>query len=133
MAIDLTGADAYFEESNHTRSASWASFKRQGPKAVTAAIAEAKRILAQLTKKDPDENLPTDATDKTEFPRYDYAVYEQALYLLENGIVADGAQANLKFIAGRTQPDEARERQTDVIAPAAMRWISRGRIMMTRG
>lgn len=130
MSIDLAGANLYFAEANHPRASVWNGFGNE-PKLQQAAIANAKRIWARILKRELED--PDDATDVTEFPRDDFTVYEQALFDLENGIIADGSMATAKFIAGRTKTDEARERSQDVLAPAAMRWQFRGRIMMTRG
>jgi hypothetical protein len=134
MAIDLTTATAYFADDNHAEHLIWTGFADPDTDAQEAAIAQAKRDIALFTKKDPDENEPSDVTDPTEFPRFDYAVYEQAIWILKNSFqVADGSQGTTKFIAGRSQEDEARERQADWISPVALRWLFRGRIMITRG
>ena len=134
MSIDLTSANAYFAEGNHPEANIWAGFADGGPKIQTAAIAGAKRDIALFAKLDPDDNLPDDPTDITAFPRWDFAVFEQAIWILKNGSqVADGSQGTAKFITGRTEPDQARERQTNWISPAALRWAFRGRIMITRG
>jgi hypothetical protein len=128
MSIDVTGADAYFAAANHPRSSVWLGF---GTNFRTAAIAVAKRTWGRVLKREMED--PEDADDVTEFPRDDYTIYEQALFDLENGLIADGTLATTKFIAGRTMPDEPRERSTDVLGPQAIRWQFRGRIMITRG
>lgn len=136
MTIDIDGANAYFATGNHPESKIWTGFAEPTPDPQKAAIAQAKRDVALFAKADPDatENLPSNPADPMEFPRFDYAVYEQALFILENGRqIADGAEGGTKFIAGRTKPDDARERSGFWIAPAAMRWIFRGRVCISRG
>tara|TARA_Y100000310_G_scaffold211955_1_gene212754 strand:+ start:349 stop:735 length:387 start_codon:yes stop_codon:yes gene_type:complete len=128
MAMDINGADGYFAKDNHSRAGVWGKFSSDLKK---AAIAEAKRDLTRILKRELDE--PSDATDLTEFPRDDYAIFEQALYRLENSVIADGSQATAKFIAGRTETNEVRERHTFALAPAARRWILRAAIMVSRG
>jgi hypothetical protein len=132
MTIDLNTANAYFSTGNHPEAKVWAGFT--DPDTQAAAIAQAKRDIALFTKSDPDANLPDDPADPVEFPRFDYAVFEQALFILENGRqVADGAEGATKFIAGRTKPDAARERSESWISPSSIRWLFRGRVMFTRG
>ena len=136
MTIDLTAANGYFAKGNHPEAKVWAGFGDPDPDVQRAAIAQAKRDIALFSKLDPDdaENQPADPTDPLAFPRIDFAVYEQALYVLENGRhVADGAAGATKFIAGRTVPDGARERQGAWIAPNAIRWLFQGRIQVSRG
>jgi len=128
MAIDLTAADIYFAANNHPRASVWNGF---GDDLKSASIAQAKRTWGRVLQREMSE--PEDGDDVTEFPRDDLTIFEQALFDLENGIIADGSLATTKFIAGRTKTDEARERSEDVLAPEAMRWQFRGRIMMTRG
>jgi len=130
MSIDITGAESYFAAGNHTKAGIWASFADVTADMKKAAIAEAKRILSRVLQRELED--PSDATDLTEFPRDDLATYEQALFILENGQIADGSMASAKFIAGRTEPDQARERDPRLIAPAARRWLFRG-VMMSRG
>jgi hypothetical protein len=131
MAINLAGANDYFADGNHPRASVWQGFANS-PDLQKAAIAQAKRVWVRMLKRDLED--PTDPTDATEFPRDDFTIYEQALYELENGIIADGSLATSKFIAGRTKPDEARERSVQAIAPEAMRWQFRGqRLIIRRG
>lgn len=128
MSIDVAGAQAYFAAGNHSKAGIWSRF---APDLQKSGIAEARRVLGRLMKRALVD--PTDPADETEFPRDDYAAYEQAIWILENSSIADGSQATAKFIAGRAIPTEARERQRDELAPEAIRWLFRGRIMVSRG
>jgi hypothetical protein len=134
--INVAGADAYFAEDNHPRSSQWLGFGTDDDDSLrAAAVTNAKRTLSRVLRVDldADSSLPADPADLTAFPRYDFAVYEQALYDLLNGTIADGSQATPKFIAGTTEPNAVRQRQKGLIAPEALAWVSRGRVMISRG
>lgn len=76
MAIDITGANAYFGASVHIRSESWTKIPQARR---IAAIAHATRLIESRL----EDDLETDATVDGDFPRHDAAVYEQALWMLE--------------------------------------------------
>ena len=117
MAIDLAGADIYFADTNHPQNSVWVRFSVE---LRTAAIAHAKRVWERALGRELTD--PDDAADYTEIPRDDLTTYEQALYELQNGIIADGSLSTAKFIAGRTKLDDAREKQEEILSPEAMRW-----------
>lgn len=76
MAIDITGANAYFGATVHARSEAWTQFplaKR------IAAIAHAISLIENRF----NIELDTATTVVRDFPRDDAAVYEQALWMLE--------------------------------------------------
>jgi len=127
MSIDVTGATSYF--SQHMRAQVWNGFA--DPQR-TAAIAHAKRVLNRAINSDID-NEPVDTTDYSFRP--DYAVYEQALWMLENGVIANGEQSAPAFIASDPEkPDNARDSQKAMISPEAMRWLGIGpMIHLARG
>ena len=77
MAIDLDGANVYFGSSVHTKSEEWTRLLATRR---TAAIAHAKAMIELFIGED---NLDTTTTSSADFPRYDAAVYEQALWLLQ--------------------------------------------------
>jgi len=76
MAIDITGANTYFGAAVHIRSESWTRIEKNRR---IAAIATAIRLIQTHFSDD----LDTDATVDGDFPRHDAAVYEQALWMLE--------------------------------------------------
>lgn len=118
MAIDITGADAYFGEAVHIRSVVWTRLPQSRR---IAAIAHAKRLIELFLG---DTSLDETVTTNADFPRHDAAVYEQALWMLvqmdeetENRELAVKAPAggafaqNLKAIrstAGNIAPDALR-------------------------
>jgi len=77
MAIDITGANAYFGATVNTRSETWTRIPL--PRRV-AAVAQAKDLIQSKF----DDALETDTTVAGDFPRHDAAVYEQALWMLES-------------------------------------------------
>ena len=77
MAIDLDGANVYFGSSVHTKSEEWTRLLATRR---TAAIAHAQVMIELFIGEDA---LDTTTTSSADFPRYDAAVYEQALWLLQ--------------------------------------------------
>lgn len=117
MAYDHSGAVAYFKTENHPRGA---VFSGAGEPRQKAAVAHAKRLLSRALRSDIDD----ETVDATTQYRPDYAVYEQALFLIENGVIANAEQSGLAFIA--SSPDPAAPAKTaspDTIAPEALRWL----------
>ena len=77
MAIDITGANTYFGATVHIRSEAWT----QVPQARRiAAIAHATRLIESRL----EDALEMDTTVAGDFPRHDAAIYEQALWMIEN-------------------------------------------------
>jgi len=116
MAIDITGANAYFGATIETRSESWTRI----PLAQRiAAVAQAKDLI-QRRLADP---IVTDTTVVRDFPRHDAAVYEQAFWILQttaltssvNAVPFDPKQGISKLVA------DARAMQSlnTMITPAA--------------
>lgn len=121
MAITKALADTYFAATNHPRSSVWLGFSNDQR---TGAVAHAKRTLARYI----GEALDTDTTTDDDFPRQDIAVYEQALWCLENSpILRDGREESPDAVASDPgQPDGARNVMPDGVAPEARKWLFRG-------
>ena len=77
--IDIAAADTYFSADNHTGASSWAGFSRS---ARTGAVAEARRLLSRALCRALDDALPAYCEGDTH--RDDFAVFEQALFILRN-------------------------------------------------
>jgi len=132
MAINLSGADTYFEDRNHPEAAIWQAFDSDKQE---AAITHAIRLLSRqrmvpyytVTGTDPGDQsnaLDTDTTTATQFPREDLATYEQALHILKfSDAVPDGTKTGPKWIAANIRP--LREQGVDpyMIAPEARKWM----------
>jgi len=132
MAIDITGANAYFGASAHTRSESWTKLPQAKR---VAAIAQATDFIDNRIT----EDLETDATVTGDFPRHDAAVYEQALWMIESESVDNLIK---KQLFDPTQKGgslaaniRAMQQLNSIIAPAARRFlfINSGSIELSRG
>lgn len=124
MAIDLASANAYFAPSNHPRASVWSDFSTTER---TGALAHAKRVLSRYLRQSVDEA----ATDDDDFPRHDLAVYEQAIWSLENSpLLRDGREEAAEALADDPeQSDGTRSASPHIVAPEAMRWLVRGGIV----
>lgn len=117
--IDRSGALTYFDANNHPRGAVWGGF---GESQQTAAIAAARRTLSRALGRALNDDEAAYAEGDS--IREEYAVYEQALWMLENGVIANGENSAPAFVA--TDPervDNARDSQKNIFAPEALRWL----------
>lgn len=121
--IDYAGALNYFKADNHPRASIWIGFGESQQK---ASIAAARRLLSRaLGRALSDTESAYVEGDET---REEYAVYEQALWMLENGIIANGEQSAPAFIAADPEkPDNARDSQKKLFAPETLRWLGANR------
>lgn len=119
MAIDKTAADAYFGPTSHVKTGVWMEFSEN---LRAAAIAQATRQLTTLLGEAPE--IPVDTDD----PHEDWAVYEQALWILVNSrAVPNGDENGVKFT------DELRG-DPEQLSPAARRFLGgRSYIELARG
>lgn len=120
-----TTADTYFSVTTHPMAKAW---RKLDVDQKAAFMAMSKRVLSRFIDDDIEDEI--NETTETE-PRYDYSVYEQALYIaLRSGAAADGAEAGPKWL-GYDGGQEGHE-----IAPEALRWMGMGRtpqVLMQRG
>jgi hypothetical protein len=118
MSATVSNAEAYFAPTNHIRAATWAKFEADQK---AAAIAQAKRVLARAASVDDIETeLDLDTGMSAE-----YAIYEQALWMLTNTPMANADET--MPLPEATDPEtesNARRAQTAIIAPEAMRWLT---------
>ena len=127
--IDFAGSQTYFGGENHHKAAVWSGFGQQHR---TGAIAAAKRILSRGLQRPVRENEPPyQAGDAV---REEYAVYEQALWMLEHGQVADGLGSDpVPIITGAPDLAEARAPGAGLYAPEALRWLGTVKAAVVRG
>lgn len=120
--ISFENAQVFFSASSHHKAAIWAAFgstHRQG------AIATARRMLSRaLGRAMRDDEAAYVEGART---RDEYAVYEQALWLLEHGQVADATGSDpvpvltgQVDLTGKTGSDD---NSFTVLSPEAMRWF----------
>jgi hypothetical protein len=118
--INLTGAQTYFGAASHHKAAVWAAFG-QGHR--TGAIAAARRTLSRsLGRALDDAESAYVEGDRT---RDEYAVYEQALWMMENGQVADATGNDpVPVLTGKADAaDGPADRRYGAFAPEALRGL----------
>jgi hypothetical protein len=126
--ITRSGADGYFAEAKHIKHAIWSSY---GTKDRDAAVALAERNIWRARGTNLDDVSAYTALDLV---RHDYAVFEQALYLLQNSdAVSNGEQTGVKYpgLLEGTEPTNDIGR----FGPEAQRWMgwNYGQIKIQRG
>lgn len=130
MAININQANLYFSNSNHIKHSIWADIDDDDKQ---AAIGHAKRLIALIL----DTTINESTTSDSDFPRHDIAVYEQALWMLEQSqVIPNGDETAPKFI-GEKSPDDAEKKVKTgfSIAPEAARFLTRNpmAICLVRG
>jgi len=129
--IDYTGAQAYFAMGNHPKAAIWSAFTP--PERRKGAIAAARRVIARHLGHPLDDNEPPyqEGDDR----RMDFAVYEQALWMLEGDQIADATGNDpVPVMMGRASAADQRFRFPFVeFSPMTMRWLNGLPTVTTRG
>ena len=117
VTVTLAGSNTYFSTTTHIHASVWAAFSDNQK---TAAIAQALRILNRTF----DLAIATDETvDADDFYQPDYAVYEEALWLLVNSdAIPNGEQSGAKFLT-LTAGGKNKKQQVGLIAPEAKAWL----------
>jgi hypothetical protein len=129
MSSSLTNAEAYFAPTNHIKAATWAAFEAEIKQ---AAIVQAKRVLSRLARVvDIEVELDSPETGTSA----EYAIYEQALWMLSNVPMANADNSFAVVEAADPEtPSNARKAQTVEISPEAVRWLCpTGTISLSRG
>lgn len=128
--IDINGADAYFALGNHVQAQVWLKFDRVNR---AGAVATAKRQFEmELGREMRPETDP-------ERPRINeaFAVYEQALFLLNSSAFADARNGDGAVMKGR-QGGKSASSGAAVVAGGrwskdALRWLGAVRTEFVRG
>lgn len=130
MPASLSGAESYFSPENHLQSAQWS---RQDENKRKASIVHAKRILSRMVHvADIEAEIDVDVDDGI---NPEYAIYEQALWMLQNAPMIN-ADETLPIPEASDPETEsgARKSQQAIIAPEAIRWLTSGRMpVLSRG
>ena len=127
----LVLADAYFAEDNHIRSIDWAKYASNEKK---AALNQSEREVNLYLGTDLEENFSS-----TDWPeewnknfRPDYAVFENALFILDNTARTSGSSSGAASIESEEYQEE--ERVSGVgLSPQATRFLQVNRLQLTRG
>jgi len=126
--INADGATIFF--STHLKGNIWTMTPESSQ---AAAIAQARMILSRALGRAMNDSEATYAEgDQT---RDEYAVYEQALYLIENGTIANAqGSAPQPILVGATDaPDIPRNGISALYAPEALRWLGYTGAVVVKG
>lgn len=117
--ITFDNAQVYFRAGNHPKSSVWSGFStahRQG------AVATAKRVLSrELGRPMQEDEPPYQDGDRR---RDEYAVYEQALWVLEHGQIANAMGADpVPILTGNIDVAGDTNGKVSFFSPEALRWL----------
>ena len=118
-------ADAYFSPKNHVKAQSWKSFESDDKE---AGFNQAKRELELSLGRDLQD--PTSTTSKQ---RDDYALYEQALFILSNSQRQLGVGQSKVVDLDKQKEGTQEDKRGLQIAPEASRYLGINRIKLVRG
>lgn len=120
MTISLANANAYFAPGNNVRSDLWLKFTEEHR---NGAIQTARRMFEhELHRK-----LREDETDESLRHREDYAVYEQALWLLLSTPVSDASTGDAAaMLVGDAEPQTDGSGRRPRWSDEALRWFNWG-------
>lgn len=128
--IDINGAQVYFSSSNHHKSAIWSAFHQSHR---IGAIASARRVLSRSLKRKLNDEEPE--YKESDNRRDDFAVYEQSIWMLEHGQIADaGGSEPISILTGDV--DKAgvdNDGVAGLYAPEALRWLGWSGASVIRG
>ena len=119
----ITEANTFFAEANHVRSNDWSKYTTAER---TGALAQAQRELEVYFNRS--------AEDPSATARYrdDYAIFEQALFILDETVRTRSSTTGARII--ETVDSEQRDKYRGVtLCPMAMRYLAIPRMHMVRG
>lgn len=120
---DIDDANVYFAVTNHVRGLDWANYSTDER---TGALAQAQRELELFIGRDAEDPATTDKF------RDDYAIFEQAIYILDNTVRTVSSQNSAQMID--TPETDLRERDYGLtICPIAQKYLARQRLRISRG
>ena len=128
MAWTKTKADAdtYFGVNNDIRHYEWVSFK-DGLR--TAAVAQAKREIESVFGAELTD--PTKTTNAGYRP--DFAVFEQALWILQTTETKFGGEQAVVIDLLKDDEAQVAKRKEKLLSPKAQRWLCLNFVKMVRG
>ena len=125
FTLGITDADAYFGPESHVSHKAWNAFS---PEERKAAIAQAKREVRQWLGRDLED--PSSVTAQIQDG---YAVWEQALFILQNTDRTGRSGEKVTFNrVTRRRTDRSSINDVGLCA-RAMRWLGINRLKMERG
>ncbi len=128
--INKANADLYFSE--HVKSPVWMGFTDELRE---AAILSARRLLSRDLKRALDDNEPE--YEEGDYFRDEYAIYEQAIYMLENNRVVSLNQESSPYPIAEAphgpQQDSLPTKKPFIYAEEALRWLGVNGAAVVRG
>jgi len=119
----IIDANAYYATTSHVRSFDWANYSTDER---TGALAQAKREIELFINRDVTDPATTDRF------RDDYAIFEQALFILDETVRTTTSENSAQMI--ETVDTEQRERNYGVtLCPMAQKYLARQRLKVSRG
>ena len=117
VAITKTLADTYFDAENHLDFALWFAFDDEQR---TAAVAQADRLLSRAL----GSPMTSETVDTNAAYQPNYAVYEQALYMLiHSNAVPNGEQSAPHWSAAGTDGEVKEKMNPLALCPEARQWM----------
>lgn len=128
--IDFDGAQRYFGGNTHYKSAIWSAFEQTRR---IAAISSARRVLARAVRRAMCDN--ESAYSEGDERRDEYAVYEQALWMLEHSQIADASgSAPVPVLTGDVDSAGVDDNGiAGLYSPEALRWLGWSGVSAIRG
>lgn len=131
IAAKLALAETFFDATNHIRAYDWAKYSDDEKK---AGLNQAQREVDLYLGIDLDTDYDTTDWPITAYPNFrpDYAVFEQAFFILDNTARTRSASTGAKDIESEEYQQE--ERDTGLgLAPQATRYLRMNTIQIERG
>lgn len=122
---NVQDADAYFSPKNHVKAENWKAFSSDEKQ---AGFNQAKRELELSLGRDLQD--PSTSTTRI---RDDYALYEQALFILENSKRVSGKGASAVVDLDKKKEGTREDKRGPLIAPEASRYLGINRLKIVRG
>jgi hypothetical protein len=119
----ITDCDAYWRPDLRVKANKWRSFDEELRKAAFNQAVDEIKLYLNRTVEDPP-------TGTTSIYRDDYAVYEQALYILENANIQKKAGQSSAVKIGR---NEEQKEDDNWLSPQAVRYLYVSKLRIARG
>ena len=117
----LDDCDAYYRPDNHIKANKWKAYDVE---LRNAAFTQAQRDIQVYL------NRTLDDPQSADIYRDDYAVYEQALYMLENGNIQEKPGSDSVVKIGR---NEEFQEDDNWLSPQALRFMQMSMVKVARG
>ena len=131
IAEKLTQADAYYATGNHINAHDWAKITDDDKK---AGLLQSEREVNLYLGTDLEANYSTTDWPMTSCPNFrpDYAIFEDARYILENTVRTKEGTDGAEDIESEEYQQEEQDQGVG-LSPQATRFLRMNRIQISRG